>query len=169
MDYAFGEEMVWAVKMSKVIIARCAKYTHDVCIKKKSCWVYKPGTDPTYLMPMQSIQFSSAQSLDRLFRLETCGTIQQTSFSRLFCRRSLWEVLALARLSTLWCCPSSISSADHGVAHPPRCTKEWFWRGCCGVWYPRTMQVSASRSGSCEPAKELILFRTQLLVLKLVR
>ena len=35
MDYAFGEEMVWAVKMSKVIIARCAKYTHDVCIKKK--------------------------------------------------------------------------------------------------------------------------------------
>ena len=29
-------------------------------------------------------------------------------------------------------CPSSISSADHGVAHPPRCPEGWFWRGCRG-------------------------------------
>ena len=24
----------------------------------------------------------------------------------------------------------SISSADHGIAHPPRCPEGWFWRGC---------------------------------------
>ena len=36
---------------------------------------------------------------------------------------------------SLWCCPSStFSSADHGVAHPPRCPE-----GCRGVWHVRTM------------------------------
>ena len=29
---------------------------------------------------------------------------------------TLWAVLAWVGMSTLWCCPSSISSADHGVA-----------------------------------------------------
>ena len=28
---------------------------------------------------------------------------------------------------------SSISSADHGVAHPPGCPEGWFWRGCHDV------------------------------------
>ena len=28
---------------------------------------------------------------------------------------------SLFGMSTLWCCPSSISSADHGIAHPSRC------------------------------------------------
>ena len=45
-------------------------------------------------------------------------------------------------MSTLWCCPSSIASADQGVAHPPRCPEGWFWRGCRGVWLARTMHVS---------------------------
>ena len=31
-------------------------------------------------------------------------------------------------VSTLWCFPSSISSADQGVAHSPRCPEERFWR-----------------------------------------
>ena len=51
----------------------------------------------------------------------TSGTIQQRSSFSLFCWRSLWAVLAWAGISTLWCCPSRISSADHDVANPPRC------------------------------------------------
>ena len=37
-------------------------------------------------------------------------------------------------------CPSRISSADHGVAHPSRCPEGWFWKGCRGVCHARTMQ-----------------------------
>ena len=41
-------------------------------------------------------------------------------------------------ISTLLRCPSSISSADHGVAHPASCPERWFWRGCraCDVPEP---------------------------------
>ena len=45
----------------------------------------------------------------------TWRTIQRRSFSSLFCRKPLWAVLALAGIFTLWCCPSSISSADRGL------------------------------------------------------
>ena len=74
----------------------------------------------------------------------TWGTIWQRSSSSLFCRRPLWAVPAWAGISILWCCPSSISSADNGVAHSPTCPEGWFWRGCRGVWHVRTMQVSVS-------------------------
>ena len=70
--------------------------------------------------------------------------IQQRSSSSPFCGRSLRAVLAWAAMSTLWCCPSSISSADYGVTHTLRCPEEWFLRGCCGVWHAWTMQVSTS-------------------------
>ena len=53
-------------------------------------------------------------------------------------------VLAWTDLSTLSWWPSSISSADHSVAHPPRYPDGWFWRGCRDVWHARTMQVSIS-------------------------
>ena len=74
----------------------------------------------------------------------TRRTILQRSSSSLFCGGPLWEDLARAGVSTLWFCPSSISSADHDVAHPSRCPDGWFWRGCRGVWHARTMQVSVS-------------------------
>ena len=74
----------------------------------------------------------------------TWGTIQQKTSSSLFCRRPLWAILAWTGMSTRWCCPSSIYSADHGVASPSRCPEGWFWRGCRGVWHVRTMQVSVS-------------------------
>ena len=75
----------------------------------------------------------------------TWRTIQQRSSSSLFCRRPLPAVLAWAGIySTLWCCPSSISSAEVSVAHPPRCHEGRFWRGCRGVWFAQTMQVSVS-------------------------
>ena len=56
----------------------------------------------------------------------TRGTIRQRSSTSLSCRRPLWAVLAWAAMSNLRCCPSSISSADHGVAHPPRRPKDGF-------------------------------------------
>ena len=89
---------------------------------------------------------SSVQSLDRL----ACrGDNYDKWFSSdslpvVFCRRPLWAVLALAGMLTLWCWPSSISSADHGVAHPPRCPEEWFRRSCRSVWHTQTMQASVS-------------------------
>ena len=75
----------------------------------------------------------------------TWGTIQQRSSSSFYCRRPMWTVLALAGMSTFWYCPSCISSADHGVTHPPRCPEGWFWRGCRGLWHAGTMRVSISR------------------------
>ena len=74
----------------------------------------------------------------------TWGMIQQESTSSLFCRRPFWAVLAWAGMSILWCCPPSISSVDHGVAHPPRCPEGRSWRGSRGVWHARIMQVSVS-------------------------
>ena len=71
-------------------------------------------------------------------------TIQQWSSSSLFCRRPLWAVLARAGIPTLWRCPSSVSSADHGVVHSPRRSEGSFWRHCCGMWHAWTMQVSIS-------------------------
>ena len=63
-----------------------------------------------------------------------CRRIQQRSSSCLLCGRSSWAVLAQTGASTLWRCPSSFFfPADHGITHPPRCPKEWFWRGCCGA------------------------------------
>ena len=75
----------------------------------------------------------------------TWWMIQQISSSSPFCRRPLWAVLAWAGMSTLWNCPSSISSADHGVVHTPRCPEEWFWRGCCGRWCAQSVWVSVSQ------------------------
>ena len=49
-----------------------------------------------------------------------------------------------AGMSTLWCCPFSISSADHGIAHLLRCPEGWFWRGCCRDCHTRIVTVSNS-------------------------
>ena len=88
-----------------------------------------------------SVQFSS---LTNWVVGGTCGMIWQRSSSSLFYRRSSWAVLAQAGMTTLRCCPSSIPSAGHVVAHPPSWPEEWFWRGCHGVWHAKTMQVSIS-------------------------
>ena len=90
---------------------------------------------------LNSVQFSPLT--DWVIR-ETRGTIQPRSSSSLFCRWPLWAVLARAGMPTLWCCPSSIASANHGATYPPRCPQGWCWRGCRGVWRAQTMQVSVS-------------------------
>ena len=69
--------------------------------------------------------------------------IQWTSSSS-FCGRPLWAVLAWAGMPTLWRCPSSISAADHGIAHPPRCPEGWFQRGSHCMWHAWAMQISVS-------------------------
>ena len=69
-------------------------------------------------------------------RRGTWGTIQQRSSSSLFFGRPLWAFLAWVRMFTLWRCPSSICSADHGIAYPLRCPVGWFWTGYCGTWRP---------------------------------
>ena len=64
----------------------------------------------------------SVQCLDRLGRDGRGGawlTIRQRSSSSPFCMRSSWAVLAWAGMSTLWRCPSSISTADHARCRPP--------------------------------------------------
>ena len=71
----------------------------------------------------------------------TWRTIQQRSSSSLFSGRPLWVVLTWVRMSTLWNCPSNISSADHAVTHLPRVTrcqrltnetKSMQYSGACG-------------------------------------
>ena len=89
---------------------------------------------PCHWLNSLTVQFSPLT--DWVIGGRTWGMIQQRSSSSLFCRRPLWAAVAWAGMSTLWRCPSSISSADH----PPRCPKGWFWRGCRGVWHARTMR-----------------------------
>ena len=91
----------------------------------------------------------------------TWGIIQQRSSSSLFSRRPLWAVLAWLGMSTFWCCPSSISSADHSFTHPPRCPNGWFWRGCCGVWHAESWNFPSP--DSCQKRFLWILFCTQSL------
>ena len=62
-----------------------------------------------------------------------------------FLQETLESSSGMGRVSTLWCCPSCISSADQGVVHPPRCPGGWFWRGCQGARYVQTMQICVSR------------------------
>ena len=88
---------------------------------------------------------TSVQSFDRLGRRgDMREDSTESSSSLFFCRSPLWVVLAWEEMCTPWCSPSSISSADHGVAQPPRCPEEWFWRDCRGVWHAPTIQVSVS-------------------------
>ena len=64
-------------------------------------------------------------------------TIKKRSSPRHFYRRTLWAVLAWTGSSTIWCCPSSISSTDRDIAQPPWCLEGWSWRGChCVIYWP---------------------------------
>ena len=100
----------------------------------------------------------------------TWGTIQQRSSSSLSWRKYLWAALAWSGMSTLWCGPSSTSSADHGVVHPPRCPDGEFWRGCrvLRVTWPNHASfrlLSVASRGFCGPSRKLVLLRTQSMVL----
>ena len=92
--------------------------------------------------------------------------IQQRSSSSLFCRRPLWAVLAWARMSTLWGCPSSISSADHSVTHPPRWPEGWFGEAVVACEMPVPEPCKFPSSDNCQKRflwthKEVILLLTR--------
>ena len=111
------------------------------------------GVDDIYLSALAKLMgipscITTIQSLKWMGRRESTkwgggrAEIQQRLSSRLSCRRPLRAVLARAWMSTLWWFPPSISSADHGVAHPPRFPEGWFERGCRGVWHAQAIRVS---------------------------
>ena len=71
--------------------------------------------------------------------------------SSLFCRRPLWAALAWTGTSTLWCCPSSISSANHGV---PKLQEAFVARRIVGylikpLWGISFLLCWNNRSGFC--------------------
>ena len=68
------------------------------------------------------------------------GWFSRDPLASLFCRRSLWAVLAWAGLSSLWCCPSSISSAKPWHHPPSKVPWRTFQGGYHGVWQAWTMQ-----------------------------
>ena len=74
----------------------------------------------------------------------TWGTIQQRA-PCLWCRRTLWAVLARAGMSTFWHCLSSIIVLCR-TRRPPssKVPEGWFWRGCHGVWHALTIRISVS-------------------------
>ena len=94
----------------------------------------------------------------------TLRTIQQRSSSGIFYRRPLWAVLAWAGMSTLWCCPSSIFSANHTITHPPRCPERRFderwkrlsWRVTCPN-HANFCLLTVARRGSCGPTRKFDL------------
>ena len=99
-----------------------------------------PSRSPSVDVMTPAVQFGSVPWSIRSFG-GIWRTIQQRSSSSLFFWRPLWAVLARDGTSTPWRCLFSISSADHGVTHPPRCPKGWFLSGCRGAWHARAMRV----------------------------
>ena len=118
-------------------------------------WV-KKNQEPDQLVPLSSVPWliGSSGGHERRFSGDPLPVF--------FCKSPLWAVLAWAGMSTLWYCPSSISSADHSVT---RCSEGWFWRGCHGVWHASFHLLTVARRDSCWPIRRLILLCTQLLVL----
>ena len=95
-----------------------------------------------------TVQFSWVRSLDRLGRWGEGGGGMADDSAEIIFQSFLQEAtvssFSVGRYVHSLICPSSISYADHGVAHPPGCPEEWFWRGCRGVRHARTMQVTVS-------------------------
>ena len=92
-------------------------------------------------------------------------TIQQRFSSSLFCRGPLWAVLTWAGMSTLWCCPSSISSAEYGIAYPPRCPDQrMVWCVTCPN-HESFCLLTVARRASYGPKRKLILLHIQSFVL----
>ena len=123
----------------KSVFESFVEYWMRDCSSSPSSPARRPLPHPTTQFRVVSVHF-----LTDWFIRGTWGVLQQRSSSSVFCRKPLWKVLAWAGMSTLWCCPTSISPTDHGFAYPPRCPEGWFWRGRRGVWHAQTMKVSFS-------------------------
>ena len=73
----------------------------------------------------------------------TWGAIQRRSSSKGFQREAIMCGSGKDSHVHSFTLPS-ISSANHGISHPPGCYEGWFWRGCCGVWHTKTKWISVS-------------------------
>ena len=107
------------------------------------------GTTAKHIWLHVPAPFSHSVQFSPLTDWAVGGTQQtiQHRFSSIFfffCRKPFWAVPAWAGMSSIWCCPSSISSADQGITHPPRCPEGWFRRGRHDVLCGQTMQVFLS-------------------------
>ena len=80
-----------------------------------------------------------------------------------YLQEAIMSKSGMDRVSTLWCFPFSFSSADHGIAHHPRCPEGWCWGGCLN--HTSFHLLKGARRGSRGPTRKLILLRTQSLVL----
>ena len=59
-----------------------------------------------------------------------------------------------------------LGSTDHGIAHPPRWSEGWFWRGCRDVWHAISFcLLTDARRGFWVLTWKLILPRAKSLVL----
>ena len=88
---------------------------------------------------MTQSHFSSLQSFDRLGRR---GNMRDDSAEILFLsflQEALMSSSGMGRDGHDLMLSISIFSANHGVAHPPRCPEGWFWRVRHGVWHARIM------------------------------
>ena len=72
--------------------------------------------------------------------------IQQRSSSRLFLREAILSSSGISRdiHSLMLPIKHIISSANHGVAHPPMCSERWFWGTCHGVWHAWSLTMCVS-------------------------
>ena len=75
------------------------------------------------------VQLSSVQSRDWFGRREDIADGSVDILCQSFLREDAVSSSGMGRNETLWCYLPSIASADHGVAHPPRCPEGWFWKG----------------------------------------
>ena len=99
------------------------KKTADTRQTKAWRMLRKGKTSVKYIDKFSSVQFSP---LINLVAGGHEGRFSGDPGTVFFCRRSSWADLACAGMSTLWCCPSSISSADYGVAYAASALKDGF-------------------------------------------
>ena len=116
---------------------RCL-FGHYSALSMKS--IHSEVSDQTKL---ESVQFSSVQFRDSMGRRRgheglSAEMLFQTSFF-FFLREAIVSSSGMEMEASLWRCPSSISSADRGVAHPPRCLEEWLWRASRNALHAGTM------------------------------
>ena len=122
-------------KIISIITSHKNDYNYHKPIKQPLKWKWPSGT--LYIVEFSPLTDWAVGG--------TRGTIHKRSFSSLLCRRPLCAILAWAGMSTLWCCQSCITSADHGVAHSPRCPEGWFWRDCRGVQWDKVAYMRCKK------------------------
>ena len=113
---------------------------------------------------------SSVHSLDLLGHRGDMRDDSAEIFLQSFLQEALVSSSGRAGISTVWWCPSSTSSVDHDVAHTPKVPRRMVlerhpvWDMTCPNHASLCLWTIAL-GGSCRPTGELILLRTQSLVL----